>query len=174
MSRSLDRLEPEFREKLELAITKAKDAGYFMVPYETERHVSRQAALWRQSRPTSVIRSRIQSLRNNGAEFIADAIQNAGPQSGPWATNAIPGLSWHQWGLACDLYWDSNGTAPGGVEWSKMEGYREFAKIARDIGLTSGFFWRSRDAVHVQLPTETRPPYTIAEISAKMQERFGD
>ena len=134
MSRSLDVLQPEFREKLEQAISLSKDAGYMMVPYETQRDVWDQAKYWRRSRNRSQINAMCHKLRSQNAPFLASVIEEVGPQTGRWATNAIPGLSWHQWGLAADLYWDSNGDAPGGIEWSKMEGYAAFAKIARDTG----------------------------------------
>lgn len=173
MSRSLLRLEPEFREKLELVIETAKNDGVHMVPYETERHVDKQAKLWRQSRSAASVRQKIHFLRDSGAPFLAEVLDRVGPCSGGWATNALPGQSWHQWGQAADLYWDSNGPAPGGVEWSNLKGYEIFARIARDAGLTSGFFWKSRDAVHVQLPTESKPSLSLREISQAMEARFG-
>lgn len=174
MSRSLDTLRPEFRCPLERAIEQTELRGVHMVPYETQRDVWRQAKLWRKGRSGATIRGKIQWLRDNGADYLADVIDGVGPQRGDWKTNAIPGLSWHQWGLAADLYWDSNGPeVKGGAEWSDLSGYETFAEVAKGIGLTSGFFWRSRDAVHVQLPSTHKPDMTIAEISAAMQERYG-
>lgn len=175
MSRDLNLLNPDFRSKLDSAIAEAKRVGVHMVPYETERDVWKQARLWRRSRTGAQIRERVRSLRLNNAGFIADVLESVGSQSGPWATNALPGQSWHQWGLACDLYWDKNGPdVAGGVEWNDLTGYETFAKIARKCGLTSGFFWQSRDAVHVQLPAESRPAASMAEISKQMFQRYKD
>lgn len=174
MSRDMNKLQPEFKEKLEQAIETAREQhGIYMVPYETERDVWRQAGLWRRSRSGYLIREECKELRREGAGYLADVIESVGPQHGSWATNALPGQSWHQWGLACDLYWDKNGPLPGGVEWSDLTGYRIFANVARDLGLTSGFFWRSRDAVHVQLPEATAPRMTMAEIAEHMERRYG-
>lgn len=175
MSRSLSDLQPEFRQPLECAIAAAKVIGVHMVPFETERHVWRQARLWRQSRSSTKVQEMINFLRVQGAGYLADVIESVGPQSGVWATNAIPGLSWHQYGLAADLYWDKNGDAPGGVEWLDLKGYEDFAKVCRALDLHSGYFWRSRDAVHIQYPEEQSPAnQTIEQISKAMEERYGD
>ena len=174
MSRSLTDLNPEFCQPLVRSMKAAEIIGVHMVPYETQRDVWRQAKLWRQSRTTAKIREMLNFLRVQGAGYLADVIDSVGPQKGNWATNAIPGLSWHQWGLASDLYWDKNGHEPGGVEWMDLTGYRLFAEIAKIHGLTSGYFWKSRDAVHVQLPMANTPNMTIEKISKAMQERYGD
>lgn len=174
MSRDLSLLQPEFLTKLESAMAEAARQGVHMVPYETERDVWQQARLWRRSRTTAQVRQRVKNLRLVGAHFIADVIEQVGPQkTGPWATNALPGQSWHQWGLACDLYWDKNGPdVPGGIEWNDLTGYRKFAEIAQKAGLTSGFFWQSRDAVHVQLPAQPKPVVTLAQLSKLMEKRY--
>lgn len=174
MSRSLDTLKPEFRIRLQTAIDAAKILDVHMVPYETERDVWRQAKLWRQSRSSQKIEEMVNFLNVQGAGFLADVIEEVGPQVGEWATNAIPGMSWHQWGLAADLYWDKNGDAAGGVEWLDIAGYEDFAHVCRAMKLTSGYFWRSRDAVHIQLPSEPSPGHmTIQQISEAMEKRFG-
>jgi hypothetical protein len=175
MSRDLALLQPDFRTKLETAISETKRVGVHMVPYETERDVWKQAKLWRRSRTGEQVKQRIDSLRANDAGFLADVLESVGSQEGAWATNALPGQSWHQWGLACDLYWDKNGpTVAGGIEWNDLTGYEVFAKIARKCGLTSGFFWESRDAVHVQFPAESKPSASMAEISKQMFKRYKD
>lgn len=167
------RLDPDFADRLEIAILAAKREEVFMVPYCGERDVWEQARLWRQSRSTGVINRKLEWLRSHKAHFIADVIEEVGPQAGRWATNAIPGMSWHQWGLACDLYWDRNGDEPGGVEWNDLAGYKRFAEIARDRAeLTSGFFWRSRDAVHVQRYPDPSPNENIKVINDIMRERY--
>jgi len=174
LSRSLEDLNPEFRQPLIRSMKAAELIDIHMVPYETERHVWRQAKLWRQSRTTSKIREMQNFLRVQGAGYLADVIESVGPQKGQWATNAIPGMSWHQWGLAADLYWDKNGDEPGGVEWMDLTGYRLFAEITKIHGLTSGYFWKSRDAVHIQMPKDGTPKMTIQNISDAMKDRYGD
>ncbi|MCR9222920.1 MAG: M15 family metallopeptidase [Hyphomonas sp.] len=175
MSRSLEDLQPEFRDQLERAIDAAKVINVHMVPYETVRDVWSQAKLWRRSRSPSKIQEMLNFLNVQGAGFLASVIEEVGPQTGEWATNAIPGLSWHQYGLATDLYWDRNGDEPGGVEWLDLAGYLDFARICKALGLTSGYFWRSRDAVHIQQPKELSPGHnmTIQQISQAMEKQYG-
>lgn len=174
MSRSLDDLTPEFKAALLETLEASERVGVLMIPYETQRDVWRQAKLWRKGRTTAKIEEMLNFLRVNGADYLANVIESVGPQNGTWKTNAVPGLSWHQWGLAADCYWDANGEHPGGAEWNDLTGYKIFAEVAVAHGLTSGFFWRSRDAVHVQLPPTHKPDMTIAEISQAMYERYGD
>src|SRR6185369_14731386 len=97
---------------------------------------------------------KIASLRDQGAPFLAHCLESVGPQSGDPVTNAIPGLSWHQWGEAMDCVWIVDGAA----EWSTtrkvngVNGYRAYANEAVRLGLTAGGFFRSlKDWPHVQL-----------------------
>lgn len=174
MSRDLTLLQPVFLEKLESALAEAKRQDVHMVPFDARRDVWQQARLWRRGRTSAQIRERVASLRAANAGYLADVIESVGPQKGKWATNAIPGMSWHQWGLACDFYWDKNGPdVPGGIEWNDLTGYKAFALIAQKAGLTSGFFWKSRDAVHIQLPAEAKPVGTLADISKAMLNLYG-
>ena len=83
-------------------------------------------------------------LRRNGADYLADILEMVGPQHGLWATNALPGQSWHQHGLAVDCYWEVDSRA----EWSgTAEGYQVYSKLAEEMGLVSLY---PKDSVHVQ------------------------
>ena len=140
-----------------------------MVPFFTTRTPPEQAKLWRQSRSTRDINEKIRYLRNAGAGYLADTIQNVGPQTGRWATNAIPGISWHQWGLAIDCYWLNNGS----ISWSG-DGYRVYAEIAKELGYISGHFWKSVDSVHVQEPVDPSPrrSWNLQQIDEEMRKRW--
>jgi hypothetical protein len=108
-------------------------------------------------------------LTTNRAIFLAKVMQEVGAQpSGPWATNTLPGFSFHQWGTAADLYWKKNGEP----EWDDMTGYAQFAEICKKHGLNSGYFWKSRDAVHVQLSPDAKPNVPAAQIDAAMRALF--
>jgi len=175
MNKILSELEPAFSEALQRSIEQTEATyGVRMVPYMGIRDPYEQAALWRQSRGTYRIQKEINSLKSSDAQYLAHVIETVGPKDGPWATNAIPGKSWHQWGQAADLYWSRDEDQDGAFtpEWNDLSGYRVFAEVCRVNGLTSGYFWRSRDAVHVQLSKDSSPRYSIKEISDQMEARF--
>jgi hypothetical protein len=56
-----------------------------------------------------------------------------------------------------------------------LNGYRLYAELARDAGLTAGGYWqRLKDWPHVQQrPDEVENHYSLPEIDAAMQQRFG-
>lgn len=161
-----------FREKAQLLLENCAELGATLRPFFTLRGVEEQAKLWRQSRPLSEIEATITKLRNEGAQFIADTLGDVGPQHGRWATNALPGQSWHQWGEAIDCFVvGENGRAA----WSsKHPSYEIYASEARKLGLNSGYYWQRQDAVHVQLRAQgVRAIYTWPEIDRTMKEKFG-
>src|ERR1700750_1805896 len=104
MSSKLADLKPEFLAKVNAALAALAAEGLVFHPYFTLRDPVTQARLWRQSRSGQVVRDKIQSLRDQSCDFIAACFEKAGPSTGPWATNAIPGLSWHQYGEAVDCF----------------------------------------------------------------------
>jgi len=160
MAANLNLLIPEFREKVEHLLENCRHQGVIMEPYCTLRDPYTQARLWRQSRSTAVIQKKIYELKENGAPFLAHCIESVGPQSGPHATNAIPGLSWHQWGEAIDCYW----SVKGSPVWDNLScinsinGYQVYAKDATKLGLTAGHFWsRFKDSPHIQYRNHSNP-----------------
>jgi peptidoglycan L-alanyl-D-glutamate endopeptidase CwlK len=171
MSTDTSILEPEFREKIEKVLEGCKRRGFELRPFFTVRDVLEQARLWRQSRPLTEIERVVRKLRREGASFIADSIEKVGPQYGRWATNNLPGQSWHQWGMAIDCFVIPD---DGHSVWSsKHPGYLAYAEESRSLGLTAGYFWTRQDAVHVQNYKEgVRSRYTWVEINQEMKERF--
>jgi peptidoglycan LD-endopeptidase CwlK len=179
MAVALDGLDPAFRSKVEDLLAVLKGIGVDMRPYFGLRTLHEQAILWRQSRSKEEIAAAIQKLHNANADFLADVLKSVGPQHGPHVTNALPGLSWHQWGEALDCFWSLNGSA----EWSAsriadgINGYRVYADRAEDLGLNAGGHWGSfKDWPHVQMRSAGSPigaGMTLAEVNAEMQQRFG-
>ena len=104
MAANLSNLVPVFHEKVVAALADLKSQGLMFVPYFTLRDPVTQARLWRQSRPRTAIDQQMADLRTQNCNFIADCLEKAGPSDGPWATNALPGLSWHQYGEAVDCF----------------------------------------------------------------------
>ena len=149
-----------------------------MKPYFGIRTPIEQGGLWRQSRTTGEVQQQMQKLKDQGADFLAWCIEAAGPKSGPHVTNALPGMSWHQWGEAADSVW----IVSGKENWSTDQlvngknGYVVYAEQAKAIGLDAGGFWRSfKDWPHVQLRKTSSPLgiFTQQQINDTMKERFG-
>jgi peptidoglycan L-alanyl-D-glutamate endopeptidase CwlK len=99
--------------------------------YCTVRSAEKQARLWRQSRSLLEIMGKCQKFRERELGFLADVLENVGPQYGRHVTNACCGESYHQYGLAFDVVplihgkcdWKDNwaqigvATAKVGLEW---------------------------------------------------------
>jgi hypothetical protein len=177
MSRDINELVPEFKKPVEELLSECSASGLPMRPFFTLRTPFEQGILWRQSRSGQQVDDKLDELRSKGAEFLAYCIESVGPQNGRHVTNAIPGLSWHQWGEAVDCFWLLDGKA----EWSTrkklngINGYVNYGSTARSKGLTSGGFWSSfRDWPHVQLRKESSPGriYKLQEIDRIMADRF--
>jgi peptidoglycan LD-endopeptidase CwlK len=170
-------LHPEFGQKLNYLLSACAEQQVIMRPYFRIRSPLDQARLWRQSRTREEINQKIAWLHDQGAPFLAGCIEQVGPQNGPHVTNAIPGLSWHQWGEAADCFWVVDGKA----EWSTQRqvggrnGYRVYADQAAALGLDPGGRWQSlKDWPHVQLRPLGSPAqlHSLAEIDRAMAERF--
>ena len=178
MAADLALLVPSFREKVTALIAACGARGIEMRPSVAIRTPAEQARLWRQSRSREEIDQKTDSLRAAGAPFLADCIQRVGPQHGDPVTNAVPGLSWHQWAEAVDCFWLVDGRA----EWSTVKkvgglnGYRVYAEEAAGLALTAGGNWTSfKDWPHVQLRTDGSPDKSmpLQDIDAEMKHRFG-
>jgi len=182
MSRDMNDLAPAFRQKAEELLQTLSDRGVPMYPFFTLRHPLEQARLWRQSRSKHEIDQAIADLRAEKADYIADRLEEAGPQDGPWVTNALPGNSWHQYGEAIDCFWaidlDGNGVVDACWDTERTDygvnGYREYARYADTLGLTPGATFD--DWPHVQARPASSPyreGMTWDRIDAVMKERFG-
>jgi len=187
MSRDMDALVPVFREKTEAVLASCEKQGVTMKPFFTERSPWEQARIYRSTRATAEILQAADRLKANRAPYLASVLTEVGPQSSPPSarghlTNALPGLSWHQWGEALDCFWLLNGLA----EWSVKRqvaishdhlanGYFVYADEAIQAGLLSaGLSW-GWDWPHVQLRPHGSPHgvYSWEEIDAQMLEKFG-
>lgn len=171
MSRSLEDLNSEFRLKAQGVLADCFEAGYEFRPFFTLRDPWEQARLWRQSRSRETVEAKCHELRGNGAPFLAAILFEVGPQNGRWATNAIPGYSWHQWGEAMDCFLLENGDAM----WDAgHNGYIMYATMARQRDLTCGRQWiHHPDPVHIQArPDSVRKCKTMVEVEIEMLKQW--
>jgi peptidoglycan LD-endopeptidase CwlK len=167
-------LDQQFRDRLEATLAACLNDGIEMIPYNGLRTPFEQGKLWRQSRSVSEVAQKIADLRAKGAPFLAHCVESVGPQHGAHVTNAVPGLSWHQWGESMDCYWHRNGKA----EWSteiggNRNGYKVYAAIAYENALFAGGHWQTfKDWPHVQKRKTGSPNIPLVEIDREMQRRF--
>lgn len=167
-TRNLEVLKDPFEEKVRRTIADVQvQDGWTMRPFYTQRSPWDQARLWRQSRGTKEIHAAVKVLEREGASFLGQVLLEVGPQNGRWATNALPGQSWHQWGEAVDCF----ALVDGRAVWGRGHpAYKAYAERAKALGLTAGYYWRRQDAVHLQETSETvRSRWTWAEIDAIMR-----
>lgn len=172
MTADLSLLTDSFRTRLIPMLEDCKAQGFEMVPYVTLRHPLEQAKLWRQSRTTAEIIAKIKYLKDYGAPFLAQCIQSVGVQpTKPHVTNAVPGLSWHQFGRAADCFWRVPMVSGAATYWVG-EGFDVFAKTIREHGLTCGDSWNDKD--HVQDVAISSPLglYSLKEIDRMMKDKF--
>jgi len=166
-------LVPEFQDKVRIVLKACAQAGFELRPYTSLRSPDEQAILWRQSRAREQVRAQIDTLRAEGAFFLAACIERVGPHSGRHVTNAIPGLSWHQWGEAVDCVVIDGGKAIWDTD---HPGWAAYGKAAQQAGLEAGMFWKFKDSPHVQLRTAASPSsagISIVEVDRIMRERWG-
>ncbi|MDX2270281.1 MAG: M15 family metallopeptidase [Bryobacter sp.] len=173
-SRDLSLLQPAFREKVELLLERCADQGAVLKPFFTVRGPAVQAKLWCQSRSPLQIQAQANALEAAGASWLASLLQVSFAHTGPKVTNALPGLSWHQWGEAIDCYVAG---PQGQAIWNaRHPGYRLYAETAVELGLEAGGLWkRFPDAVHVQWQAHGSPlraGLTWAEIDSTLRARF--
>ena len=171
MSRNLRDLETVFGDQIEGILYDLLKEGFHLRPFYTQRTVWEQAKLWRQSRTFVEIGNAAEMLARENAPWLAEVLMGVGPQQGLWATNALPGQSWHQWGQAVDCFVvDEQGRA---IWYRDHPGYQRYAAIAKEKGLNAGAYWRRRDVVHVQKQFKSiRTLFTWADIHKEMKERF--
>lgn len=170
MSRDLGKLEPRFKKQVELLIVKCQEKGVVIKPYFTLRTAQQQANLWCQGRDKDTIIEQSRRFNKVGARYLADLLVKANPRIGPVVTKALPGFSWHNYGLAVDCYVERDGKP---VWDANDDGYAVYAAQANLLGLNSGYYWKSfKDAVHVQQPLQgVLATYPILEVNDMMRKQ---
>ncbi len=155
VSRSVDDLIPEVRERYFLVKEKCLKKGFDILLYCTLRTLEEQAILWRQTRTKNEINKRIADLNKRGFDFLANVIIKVGPQQGPLGkhiTNAYPGASWHNYSEAFDCVpllngkaiWDTKNTC-----W----------QIYGDAVVSSGLNWAGNWKTFKEFPHAQLSPY---------------
>lgn len=159
-------LNPEFAKKAEDLLDALQNRGYTFQPTSGLRTLESQAKLWRQSRTKDVIYAEMERLRSLDCNYLADVIANVGPQYGAHVTNAIPGLSTHNWGEAMDVI---------SVPRTKDDTiyYKKLADQAVKMGLCAGYYFKSfPDQGHIQLQTkEILQRMTLKDVNDHFEQK---
>lgn len=179
-SRDIDLLDRDFRSGIRSIISAAADNGFTVVPFSTLVTPAEQAAMWRATRGKSEIMAAARELESAGARRLARLLSDAGPSYPPpgtrgHITSALPGYSWHNHGLACDLYvLDGDGRAV----WDESDAHVEaLGDLAKDAGLVSGLKWRSREKWPYHVQRDRKQPgdaMPALDIEARMIAMHGE
>jgi peptidoglycan L-alanyl-D-glutamate endopeptidase CwlK len=155
-SRSLEDLQPKFERQVRALQDRAAKTGLDLLIYCTLRSAEEQAKLYRQSRPTRDIRDVAERLRTQFERpHLGELLLSVGPQYGPHVTNAAPGMSVHQYGLAIDAVPMRGGKPVWGTkDENDMALWQQYGAIAADeLGLEWAGRWNHfREFPHVQDP----------------------
>lgn len=183
-------LIPDFATKAEQLLDALQEGGLTFQPTSGLRTVESQANLWRQSRTKAVINQKLQELRDAKCDYLASVIEGVGAQYGPHVTNAIPGLSAHNWGEAMDCSFINIEIHPGAFEPLpdntkieplnsmlkpiKVNYYKILADKAVELGLCAGYYFKSfPDPGHIQYHTqEILQRMTLQQVNDEMKKRF--
>lgn len=148
MSRKLSDLRPLVRQLCEQHIEACENAGLPILVYCTYRSPIEQAILFRQSHSKAKVEAKIAEL--SPWPYLAKILIDVGPQKTlkKPVTNAGPGQSMHQYGLAYDCV-PMNGGKP---LWDDLEAYNRIGFLGEKIGLNWAGRWRGalREMAHFQ------------------------
>ena len=143
-SRDLDLLEPQFADKLRELQINADRLGFKMHIATTVRGPITQAKLFCRSRTVEEIAVYRDILLGAEAPVLASLYKDEYTAISPPVTQFGPGMSWHQWGLAADIFQVVDGKA----KWTGPE-QKELARKAKRI---PGLFGCSMTTRTVEMP----------------------
>jgi hypothetical protein len=162
-SRSLTTLDKRFRAVLDPFLASVKADGIEVLVYCTKRGHDEQARLWRQGRSGRVISNTCLDLMRRGERAVDEGedggsfliwqaltIEAVGPQYQlRQVTNAMPGDSAHNWGLAVDLV----PVVDGNLAWADERLWERVGVLAEAAGVEWSGRWTSFvEKTHFQMP----------------------
>ncbi len=148
----VSKLQEGFGERFDLLKNLLAASGIEVLFYCGFRPCAEQAKLWRASRTSEQVHAKISELESSGFDFLAKVIRDVGPQfgeTGRHLTNAIPGMSHHNYGQAAD----GVVMVVGKPDWAMAYGHLwdMYGRLAGHAGLEWAGAWkRFREYVHVQ------------------------
>lgn len=152
-SRALRDLWPGVRQRAEHLLHFAEMTGFDLLIYCTHRSATEQAQLYRQGRPIGVIQRKMDALEKRWQRpDLAELLHNVGPQYGPRVTNAGPGESLHQYGMAFDGCPLRGGKPVWGTQGDDRKLWEMYGDLGKKAGLAWAGEWRFREFPHLEEP----------------------
>lgn len=151
----IEDLEPHFADLVCELLERLLGEGVVLRPYSGRRGPLEQAVLWCQSRTPLECELMARRFDDEHAPYLARVLRRGKVIGVPgrWATNNLPGQSWHNLGRAIDAHVVSE---DGRAVWGpKHASYERYASIARELGLFPGYDLTRQDVVHVQEEAKT-------------------
>jgi hypothetical protein len=166
-------LDKKFHDRLYAFIDKCRAIDIVLSFDKGFVHPKEQAKLWRQSRSDSQIDLMIGELHANDAPFLVKLLTEAATKPGVHMTDELPGYSWHNWGQAY-IYTVLGEDGRDLLPTSNV--YKKTAELAKDVGLTAGFYLKPKQPYLIQLSTYKSPinEYSVQEISKAMERLYGN
>lgn len=165
-SRRLEDLQPQAVTAARQHIAKCQAAGIELLVYCTVCDAEEQALLYRQGRTAAAIELKKHDLLGRGFPALA-ALLDGGARPGGIVTNAGPGESFHQYGLAYDCVPLVGGKPAWSTAGANADLWRQVGDLGNECGLEwAGKWTKFREFPHFQL-TGGAPLETL------MHERYG-
>ena len=142
-SRDIHDLDKATRIKAERFIVLCDENDFDVLIYCTLRSPEDQSILYRQSRSLSIIKNKARELSDtHGRSDLAQILMSVGPQSGPHVTQAAPGQSLHNYGMAFDGVPMRGGKPVWGSRASDdLSLWRQYGELASMVGLEWAGNW---------------------------------
>jgi peptidoglycan LD-endopeptidase CwlK len=154
-SRNLDDLRQDLRNRAHALLTRCKEENMEILIYCTLRSFEEQARLYCQSRAAEQIKAKADELSGRwGRKDLADMLLRIGPQAGGKVTNAGPGQSMHNYGLA----FDAVPLRAGKPVWQSVKPedkalWALYGKLGQEVGLEwAGNWTKFTEYPHLQAP----------------------
>lgn len=150
----LSSLGKRFRRKAESVLAMADAMDFGLMICCTVRTFEQQARLYRQGRRIDVIHQKAHQLcEDYHRPDLATILMDVGPQYGPIVTNAAPGESLHNYGMAFDAVPMVHGKPVWNADETSITHWNTYGELVRSAGLEWGGDWRTfKDYPHAQMP----------------------
>jgi len=141
LHRDIELLDPVFKEKIKIFLSKLDEKGILYYIFETKRNTEVQTAYYAQGRKPL---EEVNALRKKAGLYLLSEANNK--KKITWTMK-----SKHIEGKAIDIVPRAVGPIPKPWWGAPDADYKIIAEVAKECGLNAGYFWEEKDAPHVEL-----------------------